>query len=242
MSTLRDDFDRLALVSHPHWDVNNHYHGFLLNHLPRRCSYALDIGCGAGEFARLLAKRSENVLALDLSPEMVRVAKERSQGWANIDFHVGDVLDCEFPAAHFDCIASIATLHHLPMSIMLLKLRNALKAGGVFLVLDLFESEGWADRLNNIAGFPWHVALMLIRNHRLSEPRSVREAWAMHGLHDTYLRLSEIRELCGLIMPGAQVRRHLLWRYSIIWRKPAVVNARVEHAGISNAHHLSTRS
>ena len=217
MSTLRDDFDRLALLSHARWDVNSHYHGFLLRHLPSRCAHALDIGCGTGEFARLLAERSDRVLALDLSPEMVRVAKERSRGWTNIDFQMGDVLDCGFPTAHFDCISSIATLHHLPVSIMLLKMRDALKPGGVLLVLDLFASGGWADRLNNIAGFPWHVALMLIRNHRLREPRSVREAWAIHGRHDTYLRLSRIRELCGSIIPGAQVRRHLLWRYSIVW-------------------------
>lgn len=238
MSTLRADFDRLALVAHQHWDHNNHYHSFLLRHLPSRCAHALEIGCGTGEFARLLAERCENVVALDLSPEMVRVATERSRGRTNIDFRVGDVLDCRFPAAHFDCIASIATLHHLPLNIMLTKMRDALKPGGVVLILDLFKSEGWADRLDNIVAFPSHVALMLIRNHRLREPRPVREAWAMHAPHDTYLRLSQIRELCGSIMPGAQVRRHLLWRYSIVWRKPAIANTWVEHVGVVNGPHL----
>jgi len=31
-------------------------------------------GCGTGTFSRLLADRSEHVLALDLSPQMIQIA------------------------------------------------------------------------------------------------------------------------------------------------------------------------
>ena len=68
MSAIQAEFDRIALHSNSDgWDHNNHYHDFLLKHVPSRCSEALEIGCGTGEFARLLAQRSERVLALDLS-------------------------------------------------------------------------------------------------------------------------------------------------------------------------------
>ncbi len=57
MSSIEADFDRLALLDDEGWTANNHYHKFLLQHVPRNCENALEIGCGTGAFARLLAKR-----------------------------------------------------------------------------------------------------------------------------------------------------------------------------------------
>jgi predicted TPR repeat methyltransferase len=78
-STIRADFDRIALISHEGWNHNTHYHGFLLRQLPAHLGEALDLGCGTGAFARLLAQRAERVLGLDLSPRMIQVARERSR-------------------------------------------------------------------------------------------------------------------------------------------------------------------
>jgi hypothetical protein len=47
----------------------------------------------------------------------------------------------------------------------------------------------------------------------------VREAWAEHGRHDTYPTLDEMRRICDGVLPGALIRGHLLWRYSLVWRK-----------------------
>src|SRR3954453_601149 len=49
-------------------------------------------GGGAGPSPRLLAPRAEHVLGLDLSPEMVRLAGERSPGQTNLDYEVADVM------------------------------------------------------------------------------------------------------------------------------------------------------
>jgi ubiquinone/menaquinone biosynthesis C-methylase UbiE len=74
------EFDRIAQTeASGGWNHNNHYHSFLLRHAPAHCAAALEVGCGMGEYARLLAQRSDKVLALDLSPEMLRIARERSQ-------------------------------------------------------------------------------------------------------------------------------------------------------------------
>src|SRR5215210_6174981 len=141
MSTVRADFDRIALLSSEDWGHGSHYHEFLARHIPEPCREALEIGCGTGAFSRLLAKSSERVLALDLSPNMIRVARERSAQFPNIEFQVADVLALELPAEKFDCIATIATLHHLPLAEVLPKLKSALKTGGVLLILDLFQEE-----------------------------------------------------------------------------------------------------
>ena len=232
MSTIQQDFDRIALVSAVSADgglQNDHYHNFLLRHLPSSCHQALEIGCGTGAFARQLARHSQHVLALDLSPEMIRLARDRSTKFPNIDFQVADVLDRSLPVEHFDCIASIATLHHLPLAEMFSKMKAALKPGGVLLVLDLFEpahlsdsvAAGLSDSLLNLLAIPVSVSLRFIHQRRLLPRREVRDAWAAHERHDIYPTMTEVRALCADILPGAKIRKHLLWRYSIVWQKPA---------------------
>ncbi len=217
---IQADFDRLAALSTEGWDHNGHYHPFLLSHVPAACTEALDIGCGTGSFSRLLAQRSQHVLALDLSPQMIRVAQERSTRFNNIEFQVADVLSCELPADHFDCIVSIATLHHLPFEVMLEKMRAALKAHGVLLVLDLFKAESLSDFALSLPAIPWNFMLRLWKQHRLRPPREVRAAWAEHGRTDVYPTLTQVRQSFEKVLPGARVTRHLLWRYSITWTKP----------------------
>lgn len=219
MSTVQADFDRIAFLSKDEWDHNSHYHSFLLRQIPAHCMDALEIGCGAGVFSRLLAQRSERVLALDLSPHMIQIAKERSKLYPNIDFQVADAVVWEFPSKQFDCIASIATLHHLPIEEMLVKLKYALRVNGTLIILDLFQEEGLSDALTALLAIPMSAVLRLIKNGRLREPRKVREAWAEHGRNDSYLTFSQIRQVCASLLPGAKIKRHLLWRYSITWKK-----------------------
>jgi SAM-dependent methyltransferase len=230
MSTIQTDFDRIALASiaSPDGSLQNcHYHNFLLRHLPANCEHALEIGCGKGEFSRRLAAASESVLAIDLSPEMIRIARANSGDVSNLEFQIADVMSYELPSENFDCIASIATLHHLPLREILLKMKAALKPGGVLLILDLFEParnltrlDGLFDTFLNAVAIPVSVSLRLIHHGRLLPRREVRAAWAAHEAHDTYPTMKEVRALCADIFPGAQVKKHLLWRYSIVWRKP----------------------
>jgi ubiquinone/menaquinone biosynthesis C-methylase UbiE len=139
LESIRSDFDRIALLPDESWDHNAHYHRHLLARLPERCRRILEIGCGTGEFSRLLARRADQVLALDLSPQMIRLARERSTLHPNIDFVAGDVMACEFADNQFDCIATLTTLHHLPAEILLRKIKRALKPGGTFVCLDLYR-------------------------------------------------------------------------------------------------------
>lgn len=228
MSAIQKDFDRIALLSADNgWTQNNHYHDFLLRSVPAKCASALEIGCGTGAFSRRLAQHAQNVLALDLSPEMIRLARQCSTQFPNIEFQIADVIAWSFPSEAFDCIASLATLHHLPLRETLLRMKDSLKIGGVLLVLDLFERarnvfkpEGLFDSALNAVAIPTSVSLRLLHHGRLLPPREVRAAWAAHEQHDTYPTMSEVRALCAEILPGAKLRKHLLWRYSIVWQKP----------------------
>lgn len=217
--SIRADFDRIASLAGEGWDHNSHYHEYLLRHAPGRCGRTLEVGCGAGEFSRLLAARAERVLAVDLSPRMVALARERSRGCANVDFVNADVTEYPLPAEHFDFVATLTTLHHLPLEAALRKMASALRPGGVFVCLDLYERAGLRDLLSGCAAYPAGLLLRLLKTGRPLPPREVREAYAEHGRTDTYPTLARVRQVCADVLPGAHVRRHLLWRYSVVWRK-----------------------
>jgi ubiquinone/menaquinone biosynthesis C-methylase UbiE len=225
ITTVQADFDRIALLTDDGWDHNTHYHRLLLQHAPPGCTDVLEIGCGTGAFSRRLAGRATSVLAVDLSPQMIRIAKARSTTRANIDFQVADALSYQFPEAQFDCIASIATLHRLPFAEMLARMKSALKPGGTLLVLDLLQSESVMDICTSMLAMPASLALRLIYQRRLRPSREVRAAWDEHARHDVYLTLTEVRRVCATHLPGARVRKHLFWRYSIVWKKPAAINS-----------------
>jgi SAM-dependent methyltransferase len=217
-SLIQADFDRLAAFSGDEWNHNNHYHDFLLKHVPPQCSQALELGCGSGTFTRLLATRAKQVLALDLSPQMIYVARERSSQYANIDFQVADALVWDFPTEYFDCIISIATLHHLPLEETLSKMKSALKVNGVLLVLDLYQGT-LPDAFTSLVAFPSSLVLKYLKTGCLKDPPEVRAAWAEHVKHDSFLTLRQLRHRCQTTLPGAKIRKHLFWRYSLIWKK-----------------------
>ena len=221
MSSTEADFDRLALLDDEGWTANNHYHNFILKHVPQNCENALEVGCGTGAFARQLAQRSQRVTALDLSSEMIRVARARSTPFDNLEFELADAMTWNFPRSHFDFICSIATLHHLEQRELFVKMRDGLKPRGVLVILDLVESSGVVERLADVIGFGVSSCLRLIHNGRLQPPAAVRTAWEQHGKHDSYATVEQMRGLVADILPGANVRRHLLWRYSLVYQKPA---------------------
>ncbi len=222
MSSVEADFDRLALLDEEGWTANNHYHDLLLSHVPRNCEHALEIGCGTGAFARELARRCQRVLGLDLSAEMIRVARSRSGEFKNLEFQLADAMRYDFPQSQFDFICSIATLHHVDQRQLLVKMRDTLKPGGVLVVLDLVASESLMDRVLDVIGFGVSPMLRLIHNGRLQPPPEVRKAWEQHGKHDSYSTVTQMRALAHEFLPGATVTRQLFWRYLLVYLKPAL--------------------
>ncbi len=77
----------------------------------------LDAGCGTGALAVEAAQRGAHVVAIDLSPTLVALARERLPRMVDgghIDFRVGDMLD---PAlGRFDYVVAMDSLiHYRPM-------------------------------------------------------------------------------------------------------------------------------
>ena len=216
---IQHDFDRIALLNPQRWDHNNHYHSFLLSQLPIKGKTALEIGCGTGEFSRLLAQRFERVVAIDLSPKMIEVAQQHSQDFDNIDFQVADILQWQFPKEKLDAIASIATFHHLPLENLLPSLKSALKPEGKLVILDLIEYTYPKDIAIDIisVAFNWMFQILKNRNSKLTKDEI--QAWREHSLTDKYLTLTEATKAYQKFLKKTTIRKHLFWRYSIVWQK-----------------------
>jgi SAM-dependent methyltransferase len=214
-----EEFDRIALLTETHGGAGGAYHDYVRRQPPHHCENVLEIGCGTGEFTRLLAGRARNVVAVDLSPQMIRLARQNSTSYPHINYLLGDVMSLSLPAEKFDCIVSLATLHHLPPGQALLKVKNALKPNGALIIHDLVADDGLVDGIRSALAYPVSVARRFRATGRLRAPREVREAWRDHGRGEVYLTLSEVRGMCRQYLPGARVRRHLLWRYTIVWCK-----------------------
>jgi len=216
---IRNDFDRIALSEQAGWNHNSHYHIFLLKQLPSYCQSILDIGCGTGAFSRLLARRAEWVIAVDLSPKMVEVAQQQSRHHTNIDFQVADILKWEFPVEKFDAIVSIATFHHLPLEKLLPSLKAALKPGGKLVILDLLGCESIQDKLSDFIAVPLNWILQIFKNRHIKHSIEAAEAMREHLRTDKYLTRSQARQIYLSTLKNAKIRKHLFWRYSIVWEK-----------------------
>jgi magnesium-protoporphyrin O-methyltransferase len=73
----------------------------------------LDAGCGTGALSVEAARRGAHVVAIDLSPTLVGLARERlphDLNGGSVDFHVGDMLDPALGA--FDYVVAMDSLIH----------------------------------------------------------------------------------------------------------------------------------
>ena len=84
----------------------------ILSRIPEDLSGAriLDAGCGTGLLTEELAKRGANVLAVDISPSLIRIAKKRLpyQLRNNVTFTSGDMLDPKL--GEFDFVLAMDSL------------------------------------------------------------------------------------------------------------------------------------
>jgi ubiquinone/menaquinone biosynthesis C-methylase UbiE len=99
----------------------------------------LDLGCGTGAVARLLAGRPgiAEVLGVDPSPVFVRKARELAAGAANLSFREGDARSLGLPDAGFDVAVAHTCLCHVPdAEAALAELFRVLRPGGWLALFD----------------------------------------------------------------------------------------------------------
>ena len=104
--------------------------------------HVLDVGCGTGYFARLLAEAvgpDGLVVGVDPSAEMIAYADRQAGRASNRQFRLGTAESLDFPADQFAVVVSSLMLHHLPEDLRLpalREMRRVLRPGGTLLVAE----------------------------------------------------------------------------------------------------------
>ncbi len=104
----------------------------------------LDIGTGTGRMAELLAPRAASIIAVDKSPEMLRLARARLQHLAAppVDLVQGDFAALPFADASFDSVLFHQVLHFAQApELVLAEAARVTRPGGRIAVVDLAAHE-----------------------------------------------------------------------------------------------------
>ncbi len=100
----------------------------------------LDVGCGAGLLSEALAGEGARVIALDLAPELIKVAKlHRLESGVSVDYRLQSVetLAAEMPG-QFDAVTCMEMLEHVPdPAAIIAACATLLKPGGRLFVSTL---------------------------------------------------------------------------------------------------------
>ncbi|MHB1183333.1 MAG: class I SAM-dependent methyltransferase [Desulfobulbia bacterium] len=95
----------------------------------------LDIGCGSGRWAAVVAPRVGHLHLVDASQDALQVAKKNLSKLRNCGFHHASVGDLPFLENSLDFAYSLGVLHHVPDTAAAIKsVAKRLKPGAPFLV------------------------------------------------------------------------------------------------------------
>jgi len=105
----------------------------------------LDAGCGTGNFSIKLAERGARVTGVDLSTEMMAVAKEKANRKnIEIEFLEMNIYDLAFPDNYFDGVFSMAVFETLTESQRAFhELMRVLKPGKFLMIGTIRKDSAW---------------------------------------------------------------------------------------------------
>ncbi|HET6854537.1 MAG TPA: class I SAM-dependent methyltransferase [Pyrinomonadaceae bacterium] len=92
----------------------------------------LEYGCGGGTYTVALARRGARVIAFDISPDLLALAKKRVEAneCEGVQLLLGSAHSLPFPDESIDVIFGMAILHHLDLEIASSELMRVLRKGG----------------------------------------------------------------------------------------------------------------
>ena len=182
----------------------------------------LDIGCGSGWAARVISEHAANgqVVGIDLSDEMIEVARAESSNYPNISYEVASAEDLPFSDNEFTHAFSMESLYYYSnIADALKEIYRVLKNGGRFVtVVDLYAenepSHQWIPTLKvpvQLLSTAQYRTLLTqsgfenIFDERLRDPTPVPDDYAggSFATREDYVRYKEN----GSLMLSAEVRK-----------------------------------
>ena len=172
-------------------------------------SRVLDVATGTGAQALAFAANEAEVVGIDLSESMLRIARRKARG-RDVTFRVADARDLPFEDARFDVCCVSFGLHEMPVSVRqqaLLEMARVTRPNGKLVIVDYALPE------NPIASkLVYHLVKLYERDNYAEFVRS--------DLHAMFDRAGLAAKTEARVAPGARMR----------WWSPAmiVIAAKVE--------------
>lgn len=216
---VKELFSRVALLPDS-WDHNQQYQSYMLRQIKKENpATGLEIGCGTGKFCRRLAEKCQRVVGIDVASGMINAANQRNSA-NNIEYFLTDVNTYLADKENcFDVITSIAAFHHMDGERTLAQCKRALKNGGVLIIQDIYHEDTLIFKFLSIIGAIINPFFMLVKNGRLWVTPEERKVWASHFKDDYYKTFAQLREQAHEILGDAALKRHIFWRYTLVYTK-----------------------
>ena len=118
-------------------------------------AHVLDVGCGSGWATRLMAEKTSSgrVVGIDIADEMIKLARETSVTFGNVEFRVASAEKLPFSDGEFTHAFSMESLYYYAdMLAALREIKRVLTPSGLFVtVLDLYKENApsgqWVEQL-----------------------------------------------------------------------------------------------
>jgi len=174
----------------------------------------LDVGCGSGWASRLLARQATEgrIVGIDISDEMVALARASSQSVPNIEFQVASAEHLPFADAEFTHAFSMESIYYYAdMPAALSEVNRVLKPAGSFvIVVDLYQeneaSHQWIEQLKvpvHLLSIAQYRSLLEgagfrnVRAARLYDPSAIPQQYSGSSFktHEDYVRYRQAGSL-----------------------------------------------
>ena len=162
----------------------------------------LDLACGTGDLAALLAAQGARVTGLDLTREMIDLARRRPEA-RPVTWMVGDMMHLPCRDASVDVVTAGYGLRNMPaLEAALDEIARVLTPGGRFLALDFDRPASGVLRRSYLA-YLWSVGSLV--------------GWALHGDGDTYRYIpASLRRYPGALAVAGMLRARGFTRVEVI--------------------------
>lgn len=120
------ELDKFGALANRWWDpqgpqkalhaLNPARLGYVADRMKLRGANILDVGCGAGLLSEALAREGATVTAIDLAPELIKIAKLHTlESGAEVDYQLTSIESlAEQQNGRFDAITCMEMLEHVP--------------------------------------------------------------------------------------------------------------------------------
>jgi 2-polyprenyl-3-methyl-5-hydroxy-6-metoxy-1,4-benzoquinol methylase len=89
----------------------------------------LELGCGTGSFTRELARSGAEIVAIDVSPELLEIANADTSA-QNVQYQIQNAYALRYPEGMFDSVVGSSVLHHLEIEDAIRDIYRVLKPEG----------------------------------------------------------------------------------------------------------------